>query len=299
MSIYERFGEIKDTTELKLENAKDTYYQAELALVNLVGDYVMGAEVVGKTYGPGHIISYSGTTLDGLIVNIEFADLSKKFSLMHILTVGNFVNFVDTLEIGIIWNDAFEVHTELTKQFEDLQRISKQLEREAAKRAEEEKRSEAKYQAAKAKAIQDFQEYKETERPVSTVDEFYYSLGWLTKHIGSITAQLPDYLGPAFEQHFGTETPKTLIDSKEKSVGGFAKKWNWSFSCSIKKLKDTTVPAYLQTVTADISKGIHNTSFIWDLVENYGFKFGREQDIEKIRSCVPTAHIEFFENGLA
>jgi hypothetical protein len=90
-----------------------------------------------------------------------------------------------------------------------------------------------------------------------------------------------------------------LRDSKAKSVGGFAKKWNWSFSCSIKKLKGVTVPAYLQTVTTDISKGIHNTSFIWDLVENYGFKFGKEQDIEKIRSCVPTEHIAFFENGLA
>lgn len=299
MTIYERFEEIKNTTELKLENAKDTYYQAELALANLVGDYVLGAEVACKAYSPGHIISYSGTTLDGLIVNIEFAEITKKFSLMHIMTVGNFINFVDTLEIGVIWNEAFTVHTELTEQFEDLKRMSKQLEREAAKKAEEEKRAEAKYQAAKTKALQEFQDYKETERPVSTTDEFYYSLGWLAKHIGSITAQLPDYLGPAFEQHFGAETPKTLIDSKAKSVGGFAKKWNWSFSCSIKKLKGATVPAYLQTITSDISKGIHNTSFIWDLVENYGFKFGKEQDIDKIRSCVPTAHIEFFENGLA
>jgi hypothetical protein len=113
-----------------------------------------------------------------------------------------------------------------------------------------------------------------------------------------MTAILPDYLGSAFEQHFGTEAPKTLVDGRAKTSGGYAKQWSWEFKCTIKKLKETVVPACIQSVTTDFSKGIHNTVFLWDLVSNHGFQFGKKQDIEKIKDTVPAQFITSFETGL-
>jgi hypothetical protein len=42
-----------------------------------------------------------------------------------------------------------------------------------------------------------------------------------------------------------------------------------------------------------------DTSFVWELVDNYGFKFGKTQDLEAVRSCVPSEYISEFELGLA
>ena len=73
----------------------------------------------------------------------------------------------------------------------------------------------------------------------------------------------------------------------------------WEFRCAIKKLKETTVPANLINVTTDFSKGIHNTAFIWDLVSNYGFQFGKKQDVDKIMDTVPNQYKVMFEAGFA
>lgn len=299
MTIYERLEEVKTNYELKLENARETYYQAEAQLVDLVGNYVIGAEVSCQAYGPGRVVAFKGTALDNIIVDVEFADVTKKFSLTHIITVARFIRFEDILEIGVIWDDAMTVHNELTTQLRDIEKLAHQLEVEAAKKAAADKKAEEKYQAAKTKALKDFGDRMNTVTPMSTADEFYFGLGWLAKHVGSMTAILPDYLGSSFEKHFGVEAPKTLVDGRAKTSGGYAKQWSWEFKCTIKKLKETTVPASLAGVTTDFSKGIHNTSFLWDLVDNYGFQFGPKQDVEKIRACVPAAHLSFFEAGLA
>lgn len=253
-----------------------------------------------KTYGDGQLTFVKAPLTGGsLYATIDFAAGTKTLSVDVVLT-SNLLEMHEILEDVLL-----EAQTAFKEDFitrEQAQRTAsiKAIEeaREAKKKAEADKKAEEQYEASREKALKDFDILTKASRPVSDVDEFYYSLGWLTKHAGAITAQLPDYLGSAFEQHFGVDAPKTLIDGKAKSAGGFAKKWNWSFSCGLKKLKDVTVPTYLQNVTSDISKGIHNTSFIWDLVENYGFQFGKTQDIDKIRSCIPANKLEFFEAGL-
>lgn len=88
--------------------------------VKLIGDYVFGAEVSCQTLGFGHVVAYKGTALDNIIVDIEFADTTKKFSLNHIITVASFVKFEDIFEIGSIYDSALAVHNELTSQFKAL-----------------------------------------------------------------------------------------------------------------------------------------------------------------------------------
>ena len=295
MKIYERLAEI-DTT-LEAQTAKEVYEQKEAELIKLVGDYSLGAEMSCPGSGFGHVVAYRGNTFDNLIVDIEFASGTKSFALSHILTYGMFVKLEDTMELKQIWYEAALIHTTLTNNFNTIKRQQAEEARAAAKQAEAEKKAEEKYQSTKAKALKEFEEQVNTVRPKNKTEEFYYSLGWLAKHVGVVTAKLPDYLGSSFEKHFGLEAPKTLVDGKAKTSGGYAKQWSWEFVASVKKIKDTVVPAYLQTVATDISKGIHNTSFVWDLVANYGFQFGKTQDFDKIRACVPAEYLEVFESG--
>lgn len=299
MTIYERLETLKDTSDFVLETAHDTYNKKELELAGLVGDYLIGNEASCLTYGTGKVISYEGSSLTDLAVVIEFAEVTKKYSVQFICTsTVKFVRFADISEIGDVWDAAMTVHTILKAKYNELGRLAYQQALEAEKKAKQAKKAEEQYEKTKAKSIRDFEELSQTVNPKSEADEFYFSLGWLAKHMGAVTAILPDYLGSAFEQHFGADTPKTLVDSRAKTSGGYAKQWSWEFKSTIKKLKETTVPAYIQDITTDFSKGIHNTSFIWDLVENYGFQFGKTQDIEKIKACVPAKYASFFEAGL-
>lgn len=299
MTTYERLEAIKTSTELTLDNAHDTYNKVELELAQLIGEYVLGAEVSCQTYGPGHVVAYSGTTLDNLIVEIEFANMNKKFSLPHIITVAKFVKFEDIFEIGSIWDEAYAVHNELTSQFKNLDKLAKQLEVAAAKKAEEERKAEEKYQKAKAKAIADFEEFVQAPRPISTVDEFYYSLGWLAKNAGTFSAAMPDYLLSFFEGHFGTEYKPTVVDSKKRTVNGHAMQWTLSMKASLPKKVEGKIPAFLTQYLSTSGHAVADTSFIWDLVENYGFQFGKKQDVEKIKTHIPSKYLEFFEAGLA
>ena len=300
MTYYERVDELRDNTNFTAENYEIEYLTAEVVLTDLFGEYLVGAEINSKTYGTGKVVNTSGDLLDRMSMEVTFVDGIKKFGVMPVITGKALFNkFADISEIGDAWDRAFDLHTDMTKKYNELKNAEIQQALEAKKKAEADKKAEERYQNQKAKAIRDFEAQAQSEKTLSAADEFYYSLGWLAKHMGVMTAILPDYLGSAFEKYFGAETPKTLVDGRAKTSGGYAKQWSWEFKCTIKKLKETIVPAYLQDITTDFSKGIHNTSFLWDLVENYGFQFGPKQDIEKIRSHIPSDCLASFEAGLA
>jgi hypothetical protein len=293
----------------KEELAMTTYetlgYETSEALRSAINSDLSGLAypypVKHKIYGQGQLTFVKAPLIGGsLYATIDFAAGTKTISL-DVVLAGQMLEMpltlADTLvELQTVFKADF-IEREQAKRAAD--RLAREQAREAEKNAKEEKEAEEKYQKQKAKALKDFEAIAAADRPIEVADEFYYSLGWLAKHIGVITAKLPDYLGSSFEKHFGTDAPKTLIDGRAKTIGGHAKQWSWEFVASVKKLKDTAVPAYIQSTTTDISKGIHNTSFVWDLVENYGFQFGKKQDVEKIRACVPSDKLSFFEAGLA
>lgn len=298
MSYFEIIDEMQNGINDEMQLTREAYLETEAKIVKAIGDYIVGAEVSCSKYGEGKVVAYTGDTVDTIILDIDFSGETKRFSLVHIMT-NNFIKFADIFEIGDAWDSAFTLHTTLTGIYKACEQVLRQQQIEAEKRAEAEKKAEAKYQKQKEQAVKSFdQMVQEANTSLSDVDEFYYALGWLAKHIGSMTAILPDYLGSAFEKHFGAETPKTLVDGRAKTSGGYAKQWSWEFKCTIKKLKETVVPACIQSVTTDFSKGIHNTAFLWDLVSNYGFQFGKKQDVDKIREAIPAQYISSFETGL-
>lgn len=252
-----------------------------------------------KVYGEGQLTFVKAPLTGGsLYVTIDFAVGTKTLAL-DVVLANNLLEMPLTLA-----DQLTELQTVFKADFierEQAQRIADRKAREEAeaaeKKAREEKKAEEAYQKAKTKALKDFDDLANTARPISTIEEFYYSLGYIAKHAGTVSAALPDYLEDAFKKYFGSEAPCRVVDSKKKGPAGYTSQWTWSFSISLKKPE--TVPAFLQDKLNPSGKSITDTSFVWDLVDNYGFQFGKKQDIEKIRECIPTDFLSFFEAGLA
>jgi hypothetical protein len=159
-------------------------------------------------------------------------------------------------------------------------------------------------QAAKAREIRDrttkeFDREATRTRTQETTNEFYYALGWLAKNVGTVSAKIPDYLLTAFQTHFGSEYIPTIVDTSKKTSGNNAMQWTFSMKASISKKATSPIPSILQQYLSTSGEALTNTSFIWNLVASYGFRFGKTQDIEQIRSTIPTNYLADFENGYA
>ena len=287
-------------TTYNLTTIREAFETDKTRLISELIQQITGAEVNNQLLGHGKIVSCLNAcnNLESLIVTVHFdLDETKNYGLSVALSSGG-LKFVDESMVELwdeFMSEQYKMKAEYDKAVEDEQCRQK----EEAKKAEQLKKAEANYERLREKSLKDFEEMTHAARTaISESAEFYYALGWLASHVGSLTAVLPDYLGPAFEKHFGADAPKTLVDSRAKTSGGYAKQWSWEFKCTIKKLKDTVVPANIQTVTTDFSKGIHNTAFLWDLVANYGFKFGKKQDTLDIMRCVPIEYVPMFNEGL-
>lgn len=252
-----------------------------------------------RTYGEGQL-TFVKAPLTGasLYATIDFAAGTKTLGL-DIVLANNLLEMPE-----ILTNILLEAQTAFKTDFierEQAQRLANIQAHEEAKiakkKAEEDKKNEEKYQKTVAKALKDFETHAQSERPLSAADEFYYALGWLVKHIGTVTAVLPDYLENAFARYFGAETPCRVVNSKHRGPAGWQPQWSWSFTASIKK--PDVVPALISEKLNPSGNKVSDTSFVWDLVDNYGFQFGKKQNIDEIRSHVPAGCLASFEAGLA
>jgi hypothetical protein len=226
---------------------------------------------------------------------IEFANGQTKQLALDVLMANGLVQLDEP---------KHELLTDYIKAFIGVQKEVHEiaLDRSTAKaaadrKAAEEKKAEEKYLKTKEKALQDFEARTKVKNTLSTAHNFYYALGWLAKHVGTVSAALPDYLEKAFTSYFGADTPCRIVDSKHRGPAGWQAQWSWSFTISLKK--PGTIPAALIEHLNPAGKAITNTTFVWDLIDNYGFQFGKTQDVEKIRATVPAAYLEQFERGFA
>ena len=256
-----------------------------------------------RTYGEGQLTFVKAPLTGGsLYATVDFAAGTKTLALDVLLT-SNLLQMPEILMDSLV--EAQSVFKADFIEREQAQRIADRLAyeqaKEAKKKAEVEQKTEEQYQKAKAKTLKDFDTLLDSIQPKSTVDEFYHSLGWLATHVGTVQAAIPDYLQSAFEARFGTEANPYVYDSKKKTSGGFRYQWSAGFHARLKKKGLTTIPAMLANYISDTvnsSKTIMDTAFILDLIENYGFQFGKTQDVDNIRSRIPSEYMSFFEAGL-
>ena len=299
MTLYERLEELKANINLET-NPHETYLEAEAVLVALLSEQILGADVRTNSDGIGTVLNSSGLTIDNMVMTLAFSPTVTKCFAVEPIISGKvyFSKFVDNTDLFDAWKAINDFHTELTRQYNKIKSAEFTAELEAKKQAIADQKAAEKYEHQKAKALREFDILTTQEKEVITqADSFYYSLGWLAKHANNVAAVLPDYLADAFKKYFGADTPCRIVDSKHRGPAGWQAQWSWSFTISLKK--PDLVPAFLSDKLNPAGKAVSKTSFVWDLVDNYGFKFGKEQDIDNIRAHIPSDYLASFEAGLA
>jgi hypothetical protein len=298
MTYFETFNEMKNAIAVEQKMPKENYFKYEAKLTDVLCECIKDIRVDCKAHGSGIIISSTGETLNDLFVDIAFKDFTKQFSLLHIMTNKKFITLVDAEEFENIWSEAFEIHNSLTKTYKEYEASLKQMMIEAEKKAAAEKKAEETRRRIKEKAIRDFEILQNrTKEPITQADEFYYSLGWLFKHVGVISASMPDYLSSAFKKCFGNDAIHSVVDSTKRTINGYSMKWTFGFKATLRNAE--SIPAFLTAHLSSSGKAITSTSFIWDLVDDYGFQFGKKQDLDKIKQNIPNQYLHIFEAGMA
>ena len=251
----------------------------------------------GKESKVGKIISFvTEDRFDNFGVRVQFADEEKVFVLKPLAMTSHFNRILNesVLEKCV---KICEVHNNLISKYTKYKVEQINLETEAAKKAKAEQKAEERYARLKETAIKDFDAMSKRAKESISDSDFYFALGWLAKNVRTMTAALPDYLDPAFVRSFGADTPRRVVDSAKRGPAGYQSQWTLSFTASLKNID--TIPTILTQYLNPAGKAISKTSFIWDLVEDYGFQFGKKQDIQKITNTIPAKFIDSFNEGLA
>lgn len=310
MTIYEKFETVVKDADFNIDNPRSIYIKAEARLVSLIKDAIIKAKVKSTLYGSGIVADCFGNDLENAIIAVVFTELTKKFSLKVILGNTKFTYFEDVQELIPIWDAALTAHKKLVSALVDAELLLEQKAIQEAAKLEEERRQKekleaaaAKFQKAKMSAIKEFDlmlAQQESSMPKTEVDDFYYSLGWIVKHLNRVHAAVPDYLYSKFEKHFGNEAEPYIykVDTSKRTSGGYRYQWTLGLRMNFSVKNITPAPAYLDSYYNSKYCSIMNTSFVWDLIDKYGFQFGKKQDIEVIKSHIPADFVKFFEAGL-
>ena len=263
-------------------------------------------ELSGKSVNGdnGEIISVVDISLTGSFVSTE-PDVVCSVSVDHVvkkyymsMAIFRKVFTVDDEVLSII-NKYIELakplQEEKNKADEEVRLEKDRLKKEALekKKAEEnEKIRLAKISANRRKAEILFESCKEGQKCSDSL--FYYSIGWLASHANSVNANVPDWAEEQFVKTFGTEAKKRVVDTAGKTSGGFDKQWACDGNIRLKSVAG--IPAELAKSVND-NKVFYNTAFVYMLVANYGFTFGKEQNLENIKKCIPEAFMNDFDAG--
>ena len=287
------------TYELTVNSTGEDFFNARSQLINEFIQQITGAEVTTdwRSAHTGRIVSCLNpcNNFESVIASVYFddSDETKSYGITAAMNCGGLL-FVDESLVALY--DEFKKandnigHTEFLAG-QEVQRRQKEEQKLEKKRKDNEK----KMAGMKAQAEKEFEKLANSKAKITKADEFYYALGWLAKHVGTVTAKMPDYLEPAFIKHFG-DVEHTAVDSTKVGPAGFTSQWHLSMEASLVKAKE--IPAMLNEYLSQNGKKVSKTSFVWDLVDKYGFKFGKTQDTLDIMRCVPIEYVPMFNEGL-
>lgn len=274
------------------------------AMLQDLSSDLTNSKVTSRILGVGTITNVNklGTVNAGdfdIFVTIDFEGIEKKFALFSAIS-NNFINIDDSVNDCLLdYTDAFDALNEANKERKRQSVADDVAAFEASEKAKKEdahiKRMKNKAEMQKIAANNKAKKLSNTT--FSTYANFYRDLGYVAKHVKKISAAIPDYLEKWFESEFG-DAEKYVADTSKKTPSGIPPQ----FSIAIKIELDTNenIPKTLENMLSSETKNIKsisNTEYGFSLCKEYGFKFGKEQDLEEIRSHVPAYEMQNFEFG--
>ena len=265
----------------------------------MISDFVQqitGAEVISNFFGSGHIVScYNhNNNFEALSFTVQFgSNEPKRYGAYAAITSGGLA-FADESVVDL-WSSFMEEQYKLKHKFYEASEAAQMREAEQKKLDKKNKELAKKFEGLKASAERELNNLINNVSSKAKADNFYYALGWLAAHVGTITAKMPDYLEKTFVRHFGN-VEHTTVDSTKVGPAGYTSQWRLSMEASLVKVKE--IPAMLNEYLSQNGKKVSKTSFVWDLIDKYGFKFGKKQDIVEILRCVPIEYVPMFNEGM-
>lgn len=292
-------------TTLNPNATNKDYLDASAEIISEFAKRATGTTFECPTFGPGTLTTVSGKTFSDVTFAITFADVTKSFK-PSVSLPRKFLSFVDP-EIKELYETYLTASKELDASWSVIEAEHEaqrqellRLEAEAKKKAEAEAKAAAKLQAKIDKTRESFREAMVASHEFfeTAPETLWFNIGWLAKHAGVLFAKMPEYLEDDFIRQFG-DVPRMIIDSKKRTSGGFAYQWTYEFKFSLKKVKE--VPISLHNIVPADKKPyiISKTSLLGKLVRDYGFNFNKTQDVDLIKSYVPTQYMINFEHGYA
>jgi hypothetical protein len=285
------------TTYELTEGTREEFGKVQTQLISDFAQQVTGADVTNQLLGHGKVVSCLSPSdnFESIIFTVKFdLDETKHYGAAAAIATGG-LKFADESVLEL-WNSFNEAYNNLKSQLYTAVDEARRREKEEAKKADRLKKAEANYERLKEKSLRDFEELTQrAKQAVTQTDEFYYALGWLAANAKTVSAVLPDYLESAFVKYFGEDVPHRVVDSKKRSPAGWQQQWSWAFKISLKRPE--AIPSMLNQYVGATGKEIAKTSFIWDLVSDYGFKFGKKQDTLDIMRCIPIEYVPMFNAG--
>lgn len=245
--------------------------------------------VIHNFNGPGYI-TYMKAADNDVYLTIDFPEASKQYSLRFLI---EHIHLTLDETVSEVIRDIYDIYTASAA----AHQLEIRAEAEAKREADRAKREAIKKEAAEAARREKAIERIKSTRPEAILSEpssYYEALGWIAKNVKSIKATVPSDLEGWFVKNFGT-ADHTVVDSNKKTLNGNPMKWSISFRATFKN----QLPEIIASKATSNKKAIESVAYIWDLIENHGFCFGTEQNIDKIRSCVPDKFISEFEVGFA
>lgn len=180
------------------------------------------------------------------------------------------------------------------KLYADLS-ASKKAAEQASVRAAEEMARKRRAQANEERAIKKLRTMKaelEDANDMSTV------VGWLAKHVQVMKAEVPASKEKRFVEVFGSQALRKVVDDSRRTSGGYKMKLDWSVDIPL--VGDlTNRPACLDSVLSPDKTHITSLKFAIGLVNDYGFMFAEQQDLDAIKSYIPTKDMKKFNEGFA
>ncbi len=288
------------TTYELTTGTREDFNNVQAQLISDFIGWITGAEVTAdwRTPHTGRIVSCLNpcNNFESVIFTVYFDDTdeTKSYGACAALNCGGLL-FVDE-SMKALYDDFKATNDNLKHQWFEATEAAQRREKEAQKLEKKRKDNEKKMAGMKVSAEKEFDNLlSESGKKVTEPDEFYWTLGWLAKHIGTITAKMPDFLEASFVKHFG-DVEHTTVDSTKVGPAGYTSQWRLSMEASLIKAKE--IPATLAKYLNPAGKKLSKTSFIWKLVDDYGFKFGKKQDILDIMRCVPIEYVPMFNDGM-
>lgn len=274
------------------------YNEAKKDLLKDLNESIRGSKIDSANYGVGYIIDVKDDVTNpakehDYQVEIDFSGATKTFCLMFAIEKGAITlenTLLDLLKEymssfkAILEERSRQLKIEAEKQALEHKKLEefRAAQKAALEKLEKEKKEAEKLEKRKADAIKKFSDLcRQAKMSKAQVDDEDFIIGWLAKHVTRISAEIPDFLERYFVAQFGANAQKTVVNTSMKSSGGFTKKW--SLSCQVHVDDLTAIPPALQTVFKK-SKTVNSTSFALKLIYDYGFNFGKEQDISQIKS---------------